>query len=144
MKTINIPPTNGKNKKIAIILPYFNEHIGLELLDETLKELLKAGVAKKNIKIFRVPGALEIPFTAKKILKEQKFDAIIALGVVIRSETYHFELVCSETFHGLMQISLSALTPIIFGILTVENEKQARNRIKKGKDFARSALFMTL
>src|SRR3989339_806435 len=93
-----------KNLKIVILLPYFNEEYGLKLYKNTEQTLKKRGV--KNIKLIRVAGALELPFAAQKIIKKDKPDAVIALGVVLKGETSHYELVCSETFRGLMDVQL--------------------------------------
>lgn len=142
MKQPSLPKISGKNRKIAIILPYFNEHIGKKLLKETVNELILCGCSIKNIRIERVPGALEIPLAAKRLALSKKYNAIIALGIVIRGETIHFELVSYNTYYGLLETSLETMTPIIFGVLTVENEKQALERVKKGKELARSALLM--
>jgi 6,7-dimethyl-8-ribityllumazine synthase len=128
----------GKNVKIGIVFSEFNKKIGEELLNETLKELKKCKV--KNIEIFTVPGALEIPVVCKKIIKKRKYDAIIALGVVIKGETTHFKHVSSESIKGIIQISIQYETPIICGILTVLNEKQAIKRVSRGKEYAQSAL----
>ncbi|MBI5753590.1 6,7-dimethyl-8-ribityllumazine synthase [Candidatus Peregrinibacteria bacterium] len=140
---------NGKNLKIAIILPYFNENIGLELAKNAADELQQNKVQKKNIQLFRVAGALEIPFACQKIIKKNKFDAIIALAIVIRGETSHYELVTETTYHGLMQVQLNSNIPIIFGILACENLAQVKERISKngqnkGQEFARAALIQTL
>lgn len=139
---------DGSNLKICIVLPYFNDEIGLELLENAKKELLAHKVKEKNIKIFRVSGALEIPFACKKIIKKEKPSAIIALGVIIRGETSHYDLVCEETYRGIMDIQLNAEIPISFGILTCENINQAKNRaseegLNKGKDAALAALIQT-
>ncbi len=139
---------NGSNLKICIVLPYFNDEIGLELLENAKKELLSHKVKEKNIKIFRVSGALEIPFACKKIIKKEKPSAIIALGVIIRGETSHYDLVCEETYRGIMDIQLNAEIPISFGIITCENINQAKNRaseegLNKGKDAALAALIQT-
>lgn len=120
----------------------FNDEIGLKLYKKTLETLIEKNVAEKNIHFFRVPGALELPLAAKKIAK--KFHAVIALGVVIQGETEHFTHVCSETYRGLMQVQLETKIPIIFGILTVKNIKQALDRICKGKDYAEAAIEMAI
>lgn len=143
-KTISI---NGKKLKIAIILPYFNEELGLELLNNTKEELINNQVQASNIKVYRVAGALEIPFACQKIAK--KFDAIIALGIVIRGETSHFKLVTETTHQGLMRVQLDTKIPIIFGILACESLEQVLKRISKkglnkGKEFAQAALIQTL
>ncbi|MEK7673393.1 MAG: 6,7-dimethyl-8-ribityllumazine synthase [Patescibacteria group bacterium] len=133
--------------KIAIILPYFNDEMGMELFENTKKTLLENGVPQKNINLIRVAGALEIPFACKKALAK-KPQAIIALGIVIRGETSHYELVTENCYQGLMQLQLTQTTPMIFGIQTCENIKQAQARItekglNKGKEAALSALLQT-
>ena len=130
---------NGQKLKIAIILPYFNEDIGLKLLEGSTEELKKHGVKSRNTEVIRTLGALEIPFACQKIIKRNKPDAIIALGVIIRGETYHFELVANETYRALMNLQLETDTPISFGILACENKEQAINRAdpkgeNRGKD----------
>lgn len=138
-----------ENKKIAIVLPYFNEKYGLQLAKNVEVELLKNNVKKNNIQLFRVAGALETVYACKKIVTTEKFDAIIALGIVIRGETSHYELVTETTFQGLMQVQLNSKIPIIFGILACENSAQVKDRISKkaqnkGQEFARAALIQTL
>lgn len=139
---------NGKNLKIAIILPYFNEKIGLELKKNAKEELIKNGVEEKNITLVRVAGALEIPFACQKIIKKKKPDAIIALGVIIKGETSHYYMVCKNTYEGIMKVQLENSTPISFGVLTCETEEQAQKRaskngLNKGKDAALAALIQT-
>ena len=134
----------GEKLKIAILLPRFNDSITKKVLAETEKELLRSKVKKQNIKIFNIPGALELPFAAKKIAKSKKFHAIIALGVVLEGGTDHYEHVCRETYNGLMQMNLTEKIPTIFGVLTVKNIAQAEERISKGKDFAQAAIEMAL
>lgn len=136
---------NGEKMKIAIVLPYFNEKYGLEMLKNTKEELLKNKVQEKNITLFRCTGALEIPFTCKKIIEKYKPSAIIALGIVIRGETSHFDLVTQTTHNALMELQMTKNTPISFGILACENEKQvkervSRNKLNKGKEYAIAAL----
>ena len=138
---------NGKPFKFGIILSRYNDNMGTELLKNTTETLLQLGTKEKNIELFRVPGALEIPITANLLVLEKKYDAIIALGIIIRGETPHFELVSRECYRGLMDISLCGDTPIIFGVLTVNNPKQAINRVSKnkmnkGREFARAAVEM--
>jgi 6,7-dimethyl-8-ribityllumazine synthase len=135
----------GEDLKISIILPYFNETIGLELCQNTEETLLQNGVKKKNIKLLRIPGAFELPFAAQKEIKKSKPNVVIALGVVIKGETDHYDQVCDQTFRGLMDVQLKLETPIIFGILTCNTKKQAENRaskkgLNKGKSYALAAL----
>lgn len=129
---------NKKNLKIVILLPYFNEEYGLKLYKNTEATLKKHGV--KNIKLIRVAGALELPLAAQKTIKKDRPNAVIALGVVLKGETSHYELVCSETFRGLMDVQLKLETPIIFGILTCKTEKQVKERLNRGKEFAEAVL----
>ncbi len=136
---------SGKSLRIAIILPRFNDELGSELLENTQKQLVAIGV--KSAQVYRVPGALELPYAAQKIAKKKKHDAIIALGVVIRGETKHFDIVTEEAHRGLMQVSLTQMVPVIFGVLAVENKKQALDRVRadrmnKGAEFAEAAVEM--
>lgn len=135
----------NKSLKIAIILPRYNDNLGQKLLLNTQNELKELGV--KNVQIYRVPGTLELPFAALKIALSKKFHAIIALGIVIRGGTKHFDLVVETAYQGLMEVTLDEDTPIIFGVLAVENEKQAIERVEKtkmnkGKEFAQAAVEM--
>lgn len=136
---------SGKNLHIAIILPRFNDELGQELLENTKSKLESLGI--KNISLYRVPGALELPYATLKIAKAKKYDVIIALGIVIRGETKHFDIVTEEAHRGLMQVSLTHTIPVIFGILAVENKKQALDRVRndrmnKGAEFAEAAVEM--
>lgn len=140
---------NGKPYKFAIILSRYNDDIGTELLKNTHETLMKHGTRERHIDLFRVPGALEIPVTANALALKNKYDAIICLGVVIRGDTPHFDLVANECYRGLMDISLCSDTPIIFGVLTTNNLKQAKersakNKMNKGKEFAESAIEMAM
>jgi len=139
---------DGSKLKIAVILPYFNDELGLELFENTKKELLANNVKDKNIKLIRVAGCLEIPFACQKTIEKYHPSAIIALGVIIRGETKHFDLVAENTYEGIMEVQLKKKTPISFGIIACENEKQAiaridKNKLNKGKDFAIAALIQT-
>ncbi len=139
---------DGKKLKIAVVLPYFNEELGLELFENVKKELIRNNVSEKNITLSRVAGALELPFACKKIALK-KPDVIIALGIVIRGETSHYDLVTETAHQGLMKVQLEEVIPIIFGILACENLKQVKDRISskgldKGKEFAQAALIQTL
>lgn len=139
---------NGESLKITIILPYFNDKLGLKLLESAQKELLNNGVKEKNIKLIRVAGCLEIQFACQKIAEKYKPSAIIALGVIIRGETKHFDLVAENTYSGIMKVQLEKKIPVSFGIIACENEKQAmirvdKNKLNKGKDFAIATLLQT-
>lgn len=143
----SIEHLNGKNLKIAIVFSCFNSSIGEKLLKNTIEELKKLHVSEKNIKIINVPGALEIPLATKLLIKQKKYDAIIAMGIIIKGETYHFELVSHESHRALMDLSLEYNYPIVFGILSTKTEKQARDRVtksklNKGREFAVAAVEM--
>ncbi len=149
---MKLNPTNiqidGKNLKVGIILPYFNEILGKELLKNTQNELEKQNVPKDNIKVFRTGGALELPFASKKVIEKHKLDGVIALGIVIRGETSHYDLVTENSYQGLMQVQLELNKPIIFGVLSCETVDQAKERISssglnKGEEFAQSLLLQT-
>lgn len=129
---------SGKDINVGIVFAEFNAEIGSELLKETLEELKK--LKTKNIQLVTVPGALEIPIAAQRLVRKDTFDVIIALGTIIKGETSHYEHVSRETTHGLAQLSLVSETPIIQGVLTVLNEEQARDRIFRGKEYARAAI----
>lgn len=148
MKTSSSKPIlNGKPYKIAIILSRYNDDLGMELLENTKATLLKNGVTEKMIDVYRIPGALELPLAAKAVAKQKMYQAIIALGIVIKGDTTHFEHVSNQSHKGLMQVSLEHQLPIIFGVLTVNNLKQAKERVNKndlnkGKEYAEAAIEM--
>jgi len=149
MKTSTSKPAtiNGKGLRIAIILARYNDAIGGELLKNTHATLIEHGVGESNIKVLRVPGALELPLAAKIVAKEKNYDAIIALGVVIKGETAHFEHVCEQSLRGLMDVGLQTETPVIFGVITALTEAQAHDRadsdkLNKGREYAKTAIEM--
>jgi 6,7-dimethyl-8-ribityllumazine synthase len=138
---------NGSPYKIAIIFARFNDSIGNILYENVLETLKENSVPEKNIKTVRVPGSLEAPLAAKLLAKQKKYDAIIALGVIIKGDTHHFDLVCRESHRGLMEVSIKTKTPVIFGILTTYTEKDALARaekkgLNKGREYALAALEM--
>ena len=135
----------SKDVKVEILLPYFNDSLGLELLENVSKTLQEHQVPKENITTTRVAGTLELPFAAQARIKSTTPDVVIALGVVIKGETSHYDQVCNETYRGLMDVQLRLDTPIIFGVLTCNTEEQAKKRssqdgLNKGKSFAEAAL----
>lgn len=140
---------DGKNLKISIVLSRFNDSLGNILLENTLETLKKLNVSEKNIQITKVPGALELPLTAKLIAIKQKPDAIIALGIVVKGDTSHYDHVCTETHRGLMKVTLKTETPVVFGVITAFTKKQAvdrveKNKLNKGKEYAETAVEMAL
>ena len=133
--------------KVGIVCSRFNEFVVNALLDGAMRALAKHGVKDKNIEVFWVPGAYEIPVMAKLMAVSQKYDALVALGAVIRGETAHFEYVAGPCAEGLMQVQLETLVPVGFGVLTVENVEQAAARSRpddtnKGFEAAEVAIEM--
>lgn len=137
------PDMNGEGLHIGIVRARFNEEIGLVELDTCLQELQALGVDEQDIMIVSVPGALELGVTLAKMAQTNEFDALIALGAVIRGETYHFELVSNESGASLSQVALGTGIPVINGVLTTDNDEQAQERAEgKGRDCAQAAVEM--
>ena len=135
---------SGAQLRIGIVQARFNAQVGDRLREGCMAELLRLGVAEDDIEVVLVPGALEIPLMLKALAQSDEFDALIALGCVIRGETYHFELVCNESARGVTQVQLDHMIPIANAILTVENAAQAEARIGKGAEAARVAVELAL
>ena len=134
----------GDGLRIGIVQARFNADIGHGLLSSCLAELKRLGVADEDILHVTVPGALEVPLALQKMAETQQFDALVALGAVIRGETYHFELVANESGAGITRIGLDYGMPIANAILTTENDEQAEARMaEKGADAARVAVEMS-
>lgn len=135
---------DGKALNIGIVVAQFNQEIGEAMLDACYAELLRLGVSPENIAIASVPGALEVPITLQRFAGSGGFDALIALGAVIRGETYHFELVSNESAAGITAVQLDSGVPIANGILTCDTEQQAEERIeRKALDCAQVAVQMS-
>ncbi len=136
-------PLDGKKMAIGIVQARFNEGITNALYEACHAELIALGVQEKNIKRVTVPGALEVPIALQAMAEQDDFDALIALGCIIRGETYHFELVANESGAGVTRVSLDHQIPIANAILTTENVSQAVARQEeKGRDAARVAIEM--
>jgi len=134
---------DGRDLRIAIVQARFNAAITDKLAQSCLEELAGLGVTAKHIKHVTVPGALEVPLALAALADSEDHDALIALGCIIRGETYHFELVANESGAGVSRVSLDHELPIANAILTVENEAQAWARAEeKGRDAARVAVEM--
>ena len=134
---------DGKKLSIGMVQARFNESITNALAQACWQELLALGVEEKNIHHVRVPGALEIPVALQALAERDDYDALIALGCIIRGETYHFELVANESGAAVSRLALDYQLPIANAILTVENLAQAEARqIDKGRDAARVAVEM--
>ncbi|MEK6595778.1 MAG: 6,7-dimethyl-8-ribityllumazine synthase, partial [Pseudomonadota bacterium] len=133
----------GADLRIGIVMSRFNVDIGEGLLSACTAELKKNGVQDSNILLVTVAGALEIPLTLKRMALSDQFDALIALGAVIRGDTYHFEVVANESARGLMAVQIETEIPIANGILTTDNDDQALARMSdKGMEAAQVALEM--
>ncbi len=132
----------SRSFRVAVIASRFNPQIADELLRTCLQRLAQIGVASSKIEVHRVPGAFELPLSAKLAAKTGKFAAIICLGVVVRGETPHFDYVAGETARGIQQVSLATGVPVIFGVLTTNTEKQARQRILAAQRAADAAVEM--
>jgi 6,7-dimethyl-8-ribityllumazine synthase len=134
---------DGEGLRIGIVQARFNEDVCHGLLAACLAELKHLGVADEDILHVTVPGALEIPLALQKMADTMQFDALIALGAVIRGETYHFELVSNESGAGITRVTLDTGLPIANAVLTTENDEQAEVRMaEKGADAARVAVEM--
>ena len=135
--------TEGDGLRIGIVVARFNAEIGDGLLASCTAELTKLGVAVDDVTIVSVPGALEAPLVLQQMAVSDTYDALIALGAVIRGETYHFEIVANESARGIMSVQLDTGIPIANGILTTENDDQATARMaQKGADCAAVAVEM--
>ena len=133
--------------KVGIVAARFNEFIVSKLVGGAVDGLVRHGVEESNITTAWVPGAFEIPLIAQKMVQSGKYDAIIALGAVIRGSTSHYDYVCNEVSKGIAQVSMQTGTPVMFGVITTENIEQAIERAgtkagNKGYDCALGAIEM--
>ena len=134
---------DGAKLKIAIVQARFNESITDALAEACVAELRALGVNPKHIDHIKVPGALEVPVALQALAEKDEYDALIALGCIIRGETYHFELVANESGAGVSRVALDYQVPVANAILTTENLEQAVARqTDKGRDAARVAVEM--
>jgi 6,7-dimethyl-8-ribityllumazine synthase len=133
--------------RLAVIVARFNAHVTGKLYDGCRQELAQRGLALDSLTSVEVPGCYELPIVAKTLAQSGKYDAIVCLGAVIRGETPHFDYVSSETASGLQRAALDTGVPVIFGVLTTDNEEQALERVggavgHKGRDAALTAIEM--
>ena len=134
---------NGAGLKVGIVMARFTLDVCEGLLSACTAELQRLGVAAGDITIATVPGALEIPLVLQTMAQTGKYDALVALGAVIRGETYHFEVVSNDSCRGVLEVQLKTGVPIANGILTTENDDQALVRMQpKGTDCAQAAVEM--
>jgi 6,7-dimethyl-8-ribityllumazine synthase len=137
------PELNGAGLRVGIVVSRFNQKVGDGLLAACSAELARRGVRESDIRVITVPGALEVPLALQKMANTGKYDALVALGAVIRGETYHFEVVAGESAGGIASVALDSGVPVANGILTTNDEGQALSRAaEKGADCARVAIEM--
>jgi 6,7-dimethyl-8-ribityllumazine synthase len=133
----------GAGLRIGIVMSRFNIDVSEGLLGACTAALIKHGVAEENITLVTVPGALEIALTLKRMTQRGRYDALIALGAVVRGDTYHFEVVSNESARGITQVQLETGVPVANGVLTTDNDDQALARMsEKGSDAALVAIEM--
>ena len=119
---------NAEGQKFAIVASRYNDFITEKLVGGALDALNRCGAQDKDIEVFKVPGAFEIPLVAKRVAVTQRFDAIICLGAVIRGATPHFDFVAAEASKGIAQVMMETGLPVIFGVITVDTIEQAIER----------------
>ncbi|HEY4645528.1 MAG TPA: 6,7-dimethyl-8-ribityllumazine synthase [Steroidobacteraceae bacterium] len=139
--------TEARDLRFAIVASRFNEFIVASLIRGAVEALERHGAKPEHVELIRVPGALELPVVIRKLLAQRRFDAIIALGAVIRGETAHFQYVAGECARGLAQLAIESGVPIAFGVLTTETIEQAMERAgtksdNKGAEAAVTAIEM--
>lgn len=147
MRVLEGKLVDGGSIKVAVVVARFNEFITSKLLGGALDTLARHGVKEEDIAVAWVPGAFEIPLIAGKLAQSGKYDAVIALGAVIRGSTSHYDLVCNEAAKGIAQVQMKTGVPVLFGIITTENIEQAIERAgskagNKGSECAESAIEM--
>ena len=137
------PDTRAGHLRVGIVLSRFNGAIGESLLEGALRALSEAGAAESSITVATVPGALETPLALQRMAQTGDYDALVALGAVVRGETFHFEIVATESASGLASVQLEFGIPIGNGILTTDTEEQALARASvKGHQAAMAAVEM--
>lgn len=143
---------DGSSLRIGIIHARWNEKIITALVDGAIKKLVELGVKEENIIVESVPGSFELPFGAKKFAGQQKLDAVIPIGTLIKGSTMHFEYICESTTQALMRLQDTINIPVIYGILTCLTERQAEERAglvqgvmhNHGEDWAAAAVEMAI
>ncbi len=138
---------SAKDIRFALVVSRFNDFIGQKLVEGAIDCILRHGGSEGQITVYRCPGAFELPMVAKKVALSGSADAVIALGVIIRGSTPHFDVIAAEATKGIAQVSLDTMIPVSFGVLTTENLEQAIERAgtkagNKGFDAAMTAMEM--
>ena len=142
------PDLHGAGLRVGIVWSRFNEEIVRALVTACDKQLVELGVSHDDIDVVSVPGSLEIPLALQSLALARRgfahrYDALVALGAVVRGDTYHFEVVANESARGILEVQLETGTPVANGVLTCDNEEQARSRAPvKGAEAARVAVEM--
>ena len=147
MNVIKAAKSSHHSFPIALVVSTFNQPISNALKEGALQQLADCGFNSDDITLIEVPGAVEIPFVANRLARKKRVEIIIALGAVIRGETSHYDYVCNQVSQGCQRVMLDNDLPVIFGVLTTENEEQAWDRLggkhgHKGKDAVDCAVIM--
>jgi len=138
-----LPTLDGTGLRVGIVRARFNDAITAQMAAVCTEELRSLGVQARDIRQVDVAGALEIPLALQALAESDRYDALVAIGCVIRGETYHFELVCNESASGITRVGLDQTIPIANAVLTTENDEQALARVQeKSRDAARVAVEM--
>ena len=119
---------NGQEFRFAIVASRWNDFISSRLVDGALDAFDRLGVAEKDVEIYKVPGAFEIPLLARKLAAAKKFAAVVCVGTIIRGQTPHFEYIAGEVARGIGQVALQTGVPVVFGVITADNMDQAIER----------------
>ena len=140
-------PALDEGKRVAIVTAEWNRHITGALRDGAISTLLSAGLKAEDVDCYDVPGAVELTFAASQLIEASMYDAVIVFGCVIRGDTPHFDYVCQSVTQGVTALNADCDIPVIFGVLTVENEQQALDRAggalgNKGSEAAEAAVKM--
>src|SRR3954451_18194313 len=133
---------SGKRRSVAVVVSRFNGGLTNRMLGRALEQLEEAGVAADAVTVVPVPGAFELPLAAIALAKTRRYACVVALGVIVRGETPHFDYIASEAASGLQLAGIETGVPVSFGVLTVETREQAEARIDRAADAVRSALEM--
>lgn len=137
------PQLSGSGLRVGMVMSRFNLDVGEGLLGACSAELKRLAVRDEDVLIVTVPGALEVPLALQAMARSGRFDALVALGCVIRGETYHFEIVANESARGIAEVQLTTGVPIANGVLTTEDDDQALARMqRKGAEAAQAAVEM--
>ncbi len=147
LSEFSLPIPSNPTAKIGIAVSEWNETVTFSLLEGAKSVLKKAGIAETNVRVVFVPGSYELILASQKLAQDESIDAVITLGCVIQGETRHFDFICSAVAHGISDVNLKFDKPVIFGVLTTDNQDQALQRAggkhgNKGEEAAYTALRM--